>query len=162
MKRHLGVAILCLLLIGLLCSWPRLHAVERPDEDSVATEIKELLTEQVGRWNAGDIGGFMEYYWKSDDLTFSSGGTTRRGWDETLRRYQQRYPTPERMGHTTFSELEVRPLGDTAALVLGRWQLEREPDPIGGNFTLVLEKQDGRWVIIHDHTSQLEQPASSD
>ena len=81
----------------------------------------------------------------------------RRGWEATRNRYNKRYPTPERMGHTTFSELEVRLLGKSAAMVLGRWDLKREPDPIGGNFTLVLEKIDGKWLIIHDHTSQLDE-----
>ena len=126
-------------------------------QDRAIQEIKALLTRQVGRWNAGDIDGFMAYYWKSDDLTFSSGGTMRRGWETTRSRYKQRYPTPERMGRTTFSELEVRALGESAAMVLGRWNLHREPDPIGGNFTLVLEKIGGKWLIIHDHTSQLDE-----
>ena len=158
MLRRIAVIVLSTLAVAMLHRWSLLHASKPAGDDPLAVEIKALLIEQVGHWNAGDIDGFMQYYWKSDDLTFSSGGTTRRGWDETLRRYRERYPTPERMGKTTFSGLEVRSLGDTAALVLGRWELEREPDPIGGNFTLVLEKQDGRWVIIHDHTSQLTAP----
>lgn len=161
MLRRLVVVGLFVLVVAALHCWSLSRADEPSGDDLLATEIKALLTEQVGHWNAGDIDGFMQYYWKSDDLTFSSGGTTRRGWDETLRRYRERYPTPERMGRTTFSGLEMRPLGDTAALVLGRWELERKPDPIGGNFTLVLEKQDGRWVIIHDHTSQAALPISS-
>ena len=124
-------------------------------QDQEIQAIKALLTRQAERWNAGDIDGFLKYYWKSDELTFSSGGTMRRGWEATRNRYDQRYPTPERMGRTVFSELEVRLLGKTAAMVLGRWNLHREPDPIGGNFTLVLEQIGGKWLIIHDHTSQL-------
>ena len=126
-------------------------------QDRVIQEIKALLTRQEARWNAGDIDGFLKYYWKSDELTFSSGGTMRRGWEATKNRYNQRYPTPERMGRTVFSELEVRLLGKSAAMVLGRWNLHREPDPIGGNFTLVLEQIGGKWLIIHDHTSQLDE-----
>ena len=30
-----------------------------------------------------------------------------------------------------------------------------ESEPVGGNFTLVLRKIDGRWMIVHDHTSPL-------
>jgi uncharacterized protein (TIGR02246 family) len=128
-----------------------------PQQDRETQAIKDLLTRQEERWNAGDIDGFLKYYWKSADLTFSSGGTMRRGWKATKDRYNKRYPTPERMGRTTFSEMEVRLLGKSAAMVLGRWNLHREPDPIGGNFTLVLEKIDGKWLIIHDHTSQLDE-----
>jgi len=31
---------------------------------------------------------------------------------------------------------------------------ERESEPLSGNFSLVFRKLDGRWVIVHDHTSR--------
>jgi ketosteroid isomerase-like protein len=34
-------------------------------------------------------------------------------------------------------------------------KLDRQSEPVQGNFTLVLRKIDGRWVIVHDHTSRL-------
>ena len=98
----------------------------------------------------------MDHYWKSDALTFSSGGKTTRGWTETLNRYRQRYSTPEKMGHLTMSGLEITPLGEGAALVLGQWSLARESEPLKGNFSLVLRKIGDRWLIIHDHTSRAE------
>jgi uncharacterized protein (TIGR02246 family) len=157
MKRTLcliGLAAAALFATQLVLSSARAQpAASRQDRE--IKKITALLSKQADLWNAGDIDGFLEYYWKSEGLTFSSGGTTRRGWEATRNRYNKRYPTPERMGHTTFSELEIRLLGNSAAMVLGRWDLQREPDPIGGNFTLVLEKIDGKWLIIHDHTSQL-------
>ena len=57
------------------------------------------------------------------------------------------------MGHLTVSDLEITELGEDASLVLGRWDLDRD-EPIGGVFTLVLRREAGRWVIIHDHTSR--------
>lgn len=151
--------LLCAVVIVVMAcaavSWPAYSAEESDPNELLAKQITALLEEQKEYWNAGDIDGFMRYYWKSDDLTFCSGGKTRRGWGETLRRYRDRYPTPEKMGKLTFSEIEVRPVDGSAALVLGRWALEREPDPVGGNFTLVFERHAGRWLIIHDHTSRL-------
>jgi ketosteroid isomerase-like protein len=41
------------------------------------------------------------------------------------------------------------------ALVHGQWKLDRQSEPVSGNFTLVLRKIDGRWLIVHDHTSRL-------
>jgi ketosteroid isomerase-like protein len=29
-----------------------------------------------------------------------------------------------------------------------------ESEPASGNFSLVFRKIDGRWVIVHDHTSR--------
>lgn len=143
--------ILALVLIGggVAIQWSL--AEERPD---AAADIRAVLEAQAQAWNRGDIDQFMKTYWNSDDLTFSSGGKTQRGWSATRDNYKERYPTPERMGRVSFDELEVTLLGDTAAMVLGRWKLDRNPDPLGGNFTLVLRKIDGQWLIIHDHTSR--------
>ncbi len=118
-------------------------------------EIRSLLDAQDAAWNAGDVEGFMEGYWRSPDLTFSSGGKVTRGWETTLERYRTRYPDRAAMGRLTFSDLEITMLGRDGALVLGRWRLERD-QPVGGNFTLVLRLIDGRWLIIHDHTSNEE------
>lgn len=117
-----------------------------------SSEIRAVLDRQNQAWNRGDIGQFMEPYWRSADLTFSSGGKTTRGWQATYDRYLERYPERKAMGHLDFTNLEIREMGREAALVLGRWRLERE-EPIGGNFTLVMRRVDGHWVIIHDHTS---------
>jgi len=127
-------------------------------------EISRMLEQQAQAWNAGDIDSFMAPYWHSPDLTFSSGGKVTRGWQATLDRYHQRYPTREAMGRLTFTDIEVTEPGPKVALVLGRWRLDRA-EPIGGGFSLVLRKDDeltfaptltgdgAAWVIIHDHTS---------
>lgn len=114
--------------------------------------IEQVLRTQADAWNAGDLDGFMDSYRRSSDLTFSSGGRILRGWEETRERYRTRYPSRESMGQLTFSQLEISPIGNDAALVLGRWQLHRA-EPLGGVFTLLMRRQGGRWVIVHDHTS---------
>src|SRR4051794_15220771 len=87
--------------------------------------IEAVLRAQQDAWNGGDVRAFMDHYWKSDDLTFSSSGKTTRGWQATLAGYLERYPTREKMGRLTLSGLEITPLGDAAALVLGQWKLDR-------------------------------------
>jgi ketosteroid isomerase-like protein len=128
-------------------------AERRVGQSMCAERFHKVLDAQADAWNRGDIDGFMRPYWQSERLTFSSEGHTRRGWAETKTRFEKRYPTPERMGRLRFSDLEVHVLGERAALVLGRWHLTREPDSVGGNFSLVFELIDGEWKIIHDHTS---------
>jgi beta-aspartyl-peptidase (threonine type) len=120
--------------------------------ESLAKELGAIVEQQARDWNRGDIDAFMKAYWPSEELTFSSGGDVERGWEGTRARYKRRYPDRQTMGQVTFSELEVQPLDDNAALMLGRWHLERE-QPVGGAFTLVWKKFDGRWLIVHDHTS---------
>jgi L-asparaginase / beta-aspartyl-peptidase len=119
-------------------------------DDSEA--LHTILLQQSKAWNDGDLDAFMATYWKSPELTFSSGGTTTRGWQATLERYRMKYPDRVTMGHLAFSNLESRMLGDSAALTLGRWKLQRD-DAIEGNFSLVWKRFDVGWRIVHDHTS---------
>lgn len=131
-------------------------AGKAPVQDAALRDaIEAVLRAQQEAWNHGDVEAFMDHYWKSDDLTFSSSGKTTRGWKATLARYRERYPTRDKMGRLTLSGFEITRLGDTAALVLGQWKLDRASEPVGGNFTLVFRKLEGRWVIVHDHTSRL-------
>ncbi len=123
-------------------------------QGAIRAAVESVLRAQEDAWNRGDVDAFASGYWKSPDVTFSSGGKTTRGWEETVRGYRERYPTRKKMGRLSFGSLEITPLGDEAALVLGEWKLERESEPVSGNFSLVFRKIDGRWVIVHDHTSR--------
>jgi uncharacterized protein (TIGR02246 family) len=121
--------------------------------DADAREIEATLARQRDAWNRGDIDGFMIAYAK-DGLVFTSGGQIRRGFDETLARYRERYADKGAMGTLAFSDLEITGLGADAALVLGRYALTGTPEAGDGVFTLVLRRSDeGAWTIVHDHTS---------
>ena len=133
--RRLQVLSCCALLLG--CAAP--------------SSPHQVLETQASAWNRGDIEAFMETY--ARDISFSSGGETRRGWEQVLSRYRRRYPDREAMGTLSFSELEIHELSDRAAWLTGRWRLEREADAPHGVFTLILRRDAGGWRIIHDHTS---------
>jgi beta-aspartyl-peptidase (threonine type) len=132
-----------------------LVAQDKPGtKTSVETELVAILELQRDAWNAGDLEAFLGPYWKSEKLTFSSGGEVRRGFNATRERYLKTYPDRQAMGQLEFSDLEVTELGTQSAMVLGNWKLTRDAGPLGGNFTLVLQRFAGEWKIIHDHTSR--------
>lgn len=118
-------------------------------------KIRARLMAQQADWNKGDLDAFMNVYWKSDDLTFASGGKLTRGWQATLDGYKSRYSTKEEIGQLTFGDLEFHPLEAHIMLVLGTWHLERGDNSVGGNFSLIWKQFDGEWFIVHDHTSAL-------
>ena len=158
-KRNAQTVLLILTLLlslsTIACNAPR--SPRKISREPLRVETHPVLTvlhAQEVAWNEGDIERFVAHYWKSDDLTFSSAGKTTWGWDSTLANYRRRYPTPEQMGQVRFHHLEVFALGPGTALVLGQWTLDREADPIGGNFSLVFQKIQGQWRIVHDHTSR--------
>src|SRR5262245_32023430 len=94
------------------------------DKDDPRKAIQGILNTQVAAWNKGDLEGFMAGYWKSPEMSFYSGKTKTRGWDETLARYRKLYQAEgKEMGKLAFSELAIDLIGPDHALVRGRWQL---------------------------------------
>lgn len=128
-----------------------------PDEAHIKEAILNILIDQVQAWNDFNIERFMEGYLKSDSLRFASGGTVQYGWQTTLEGYKKRYPEPAAMGKLTFSQLSMTVLSDDAAVVFGRYTLERESDQPTGLFTLLFRKTEKGWKIVHDHTSSAQE-----
>ena len=118
------------------------------------SEIKSVLQTQEKLWNEGKIEEFMEYYAKSEDLKFIGKSGVTKGWAATLKRYQTSYPNRETMGTLSFDIQEVDVTAGQTAWVLGRWNLKRPSlGDVGGYFTLLIKKIDGRWLVVRDHTS---------
>ncbi len=129
-------------------------AIVSGDARSPEDAIEDVIQRQAEAWNRGDLEGFMEGYLKGPELVFTSGSQVRRGWQITYEKYKQRYGTsPETMGNLRFSDLEVHPLGEDSAWVLGRWDLSGAAGEAGGIFTLVMQRVDDHWLVVHDHTS---------
>jgi len=118
------------------------------------SEIMEVLNRQQENWNKGDIETFMLDYWKSDELKFIGKNGVVKGWNATLERYLKSYPDRATMGQLKFDIKEIDFHSKKSAWVLGQWQLTRpEKGDLGGFFTLIFKKIDGKWVIVSDHTS---------
>jgi beta-aspartyl-peptidase (threonine type) len=138
------------LILAVHSSSPK--AVDNERQSDCAAIITILDAQQTA-WNQGDVGAFLEGYWRSAELTFSGSSGIARGWDGVSARYRKNYPDRAAMGQLDFSNLEFRFLGKDAALVLGHWHLSRAQGDIGGVFSLVWQRFPEGWRIIHDHTS---------
>jgi hypothetical protein len=123
------------------------------DTSSIQADILTVLQDQSAAWNRGDIDAFMEGYWKSDDLRFASGGDVTYGWAQTNARYKSRYKDRTAMGQLTFDNLETVVLANDAAVLHGRWALERAADRPSGLFTLIFRNFGQGWIIISDTTT---------
>lgn len=136
-------------LVGFWCACGQMG----PPIDEIKSEIETVLAQQVQGWNAGNLQRFMAGYHRSDSVRFVSGGSVTYGWQNMVDRYFRRYPDRAAMGTLTFSELDIRVLANDAAVVFGKWQLQRKDDAPWGYFTLLFRKMEAGWRIVHDHTS---------
>lgn len=143
MRRMLMLLMATTVLIGALFA----------ADETVA--IRQVLLDQQKAWNEGNIEEFMKGYENSEAITFM-GKEISRGYSGVITRYRKTYSNKEQMGKLTFSEIEVRMLGNDHALVLGKFALERTAAGGGassGRYTLVARKTKTGWKFIHDHTS---------
>lgn len=115
--------------------------------------IRLAMNEQLAAWNAGDINRFMGTYWKDDSLMFIGKSGVTYGWQKTLENYKKGYPDTAAMGKLDFTILKVRRLSSEYYFVVGKWNLLRSIGNIGGAYTLLFRRIDGRWLIVSDHSS---------
>lgn len=142
--------IVVLLIVALSAS--TLAQNKSQDAKTIAA-IRAVLEAQAAAWNRGDLEAYMDGYARTDDTVFVSGDRVTRGWQTVLERYKKAYDSREKMGVLTFSDLEITILSKDAAIVLGRWHLQRSKDEPHGRFTLLFRKTKSGWKIVHDHTS---------
>ena len=124
---------------------------QKSDKD--VQEITALMQAQEKAWNAADIEAFMDSYWPSDSLRYIGSKGIKYGWQTLLDTYKQGYPNAEAMGTLSFTLLHFDKLSPEAMYVTGQWHLERKTDTLGGYFTLLWKKIDGKWLIVADHSS---------
>jgi ketosteroid isomerase-like protein len=136
-----------------------LSSSAKPSQSADDAAILTLLNDQTAAWNRGDIEGFMNGYWHSDQTEFVSSEGVSRGWQALLERYRGSYPDRKAMGHLTFSNLEIRVECSTAAYAVGEYHLQRENDNPSGVFTLNFRKLPEGWRIVVDHTTAFAKPA---
>ena len=146
------------LLILLSCSMNNTKTIESIKKDPFEIDaIKKVLASQQECWNNGDIDGFMQGYWNSEELIFTSlSHKPAYGWENTLERYKKSYPTKSSMGEFRFEIVGLKLNSEKTAILKGKWELIRINDHPNGLFWLDLEKFDENWLITKDSTISFE------
>lgn len=147
-------ALAIFIAIIVLATAPRLLAQSNAQANQA---IHDLLDKQAADWNRGDLDAFATGYKNSPDILFM-GSPINKGYASMLARYHNAFPTREKMGTLTFSEVEVQPLDERFATVTGHFHLERTSAGGGnadGYYLLVMEKTADGWKVIRDATTNL-------
>ncbi len=141
----------CLLILLVFFS-VSVHAKEVL-RDKEKAEILALFDKQVEAWNDGNLVAFMQTYWNSEELVFIGSRGPTYGWKATLDSYKRGYPDKKTMGHLAFKIMEISKIDRNTVFVIGRFELTREVGDAAGYFTLMVQKKNGEWKIISDHSS---------
>lgn len=157
MKKHLFLGLLILACVSCISikadvttsetSWE-----DRTDMNDAEAGIRLVMEAQEIAWNKHDLEGFMEGYWKSDQLKFYGANGLTLGWEQTLANYKRNYPTSAESGTLNFVINDISPIEDNTYWVMGEFHLERSIGNADGVFMIIFKKIDGQWKIIADMT----------
>jgi len=138
------------MLMALACFFTTLISAQVNKDEK---EITDLLNKQTLSWNKGNLDEFMKGYWHNDSLMFVGKSGVTYGYTNTLNNYKKNYSDSAKMGKLFFEILKVKKLSAEYYWVLGKWFLKRTVGDIGGHYTLLFRKINGKWMIIADHSS---------
>ncbi len=122
-----------------------------PDEPAIDYAISEML----GAWQVGDAEKLHKAY--ADDVSVVSGVWEPPvvGWANYLADYQKQRARLQQV-RLDRQNTYVRVIGNTAWACY-QWDfsgvVDGQPSAARGQTTLVLEKRNARWLIVHNHTS---------
>jgi len=125
---------------------------------SDAQQVYEVLLKMLDRWNAHDIEGHLEVYWKSSELLVVIDSEEFNGWQQLHDSYVNGYPDREAMGFIEPKRILVKLLKPDLALALTWWSVSfpSSEQTVVGNTTMNLQKFDEGWKIVDSHTSMVD------
>lgn len=116
--------------------------------------LEAQFAHSADAWNRGDLEGFMSDYAPGSEPTFVARGHLQRGHAWIRDHYAPLFAPGASRDSLRFEEFNVRRLSPTLALVTARYVLHRSGRiTASGPFTLLMERREHRWLILHDHSS---------
>jgi ketosteroid isomerase-like protein len=120
-------------------------------------QIDYMISEMLGAWQVGDVDKLHKDY--TDDVTVVNGAYAPPivGWTNYLAVYQQQRT---RMSQVRLdrSNTMIRVMGDVGWACY-QWDfaatVDGQPSTAQGQTTLVMEKRNNHWIIVHNHTSMV-------
>ncbi len=127
-------------------------------EPGMRAEILAMLANSAGAWNRGDLATFMADYLDGGRTTYVTKTAVLHGGDSIRAHYLKSYAAQFAPGATrdslSFEDTEIDSLAPGVAEVITFYKLTRRDSLVArGPFSGVLMKVDGRWRIVHDHSS---------
>ena len=115
----------------------------------------EVLLKMLDRWNARDVEGHLEAYWKSPELLVVVDSEQFNGWQQLHDSYINGYPDRNSMGCISPARIQIKLLKPDLALVLSWWSISfpNSKQKVVGNTTMNLRKFNDTWKIVAAHSS---------
>ena len=117
-----------------------------------------MLAHSASTWNRGDLDAFVNDYLLGAETTYIGSRGVLRGTDAIRQAYAPRFAPGGIRDSLSFELMDVDPLAPDvvnviATYILARHVGARDSVTSRGPTSLVMRRVDGRWRIVHDHSS---------
>ena len=134
------------------------HAPSADERARLRDEITAMLAHSAANWNRGDLDAFVTDYMPGTETTFIGSRGVLRGPDAIRGAYAPRFAPGGVRDSLSFELVDVDPLAPDvinviATYILARRANGRDSVTARGPTSLVMRRVDGRWRIVHDHSS---------
>ncbi len=127
-----------------------------PDEQKIDNAIGEML----GAWQLGDIEKLHAHYADDVDVVNGMWAPPVVGWPNYLLSYQSQRARSQQVRLDRSNTLIRLAPGGTAAWACYQWEFSAVVDGVPtsafGQTTLIFEKRNDAWLIVHNHTSLIQ------
>lgn len=142
----------------LMCTWilSASFQVVAQEQDEDVQEVRMVIERLAGLMQAGDFEAIGEVYAPGRSVHIIEGVGVNHGWEE----YRDDHLRPEFEAFSNFeysySAIEPQIRGNIAFAAF-RYDLSADMESdhidVGGRGTIILEKMNDQWKIVHIHTS---------
>ncbi|HKA21722.1 MAG TPA: nuclear transport factor 2 family protein [Blastocatellia bacterium] len=154
MNRRIASTILLFIAISI---WSvRDAATVTGGVDSVATSMRKLADDIFTAYQKRDTVALKKFYAKQPDALFFWERKMTYSWEELDATIDALVKAAAKLELTT-TDFRSGGSGDTgwfaATFHIERVTPDRKQSASDGRWTVIAEKRDGRWLIVHEHTS---------
>lgn len=128
--------------------------VSAADAATIRGQIAATLAHGARAWNAGDLEEFVSDYDPGPGTSYIGGRGLVHGVAAIRAAYAPRFAAGAQRDSLHFENLEVDVLAPDVVNAIATYVLMRGDSVTArGPTSLVMRRTDGRWRIIHDHSS---------
>jgi ketosteroid isomerase-like protein len=121
---------------------------------AAAREICAMMARSAADWNRGDLDAFMADYMPGETTTYIGRNGVLHGPEAIRWVYAPRFAPGGVRDSLSFENLEVDLLAPNVAHAIAYYVLSRGDSTVArGPTSLVMGRVEGRWRIVHDHSS---------
>lgn len=172
MRKTLAVVVVSLAVVCLAAGQSKTRRSARPaapaaaDDAAAGEQLRTRLQQVMNAWSSMDPENAAKYYANDADLVFFDLTPLQyKGWDEYYLGARKLFANYQEVSIRLRQDAQVHWKGDMA-YATAIWDVyaskaDGAKEQLALRWTLILERRDGDWLVVHQHVSAPLTPAAA-